>query len=74
MATAAIGPRVYTPPIGDEVFELAEAAKFLRVSETALARSDVPRAKFGTRVLFLRSQLLASVAVRLSHFIELPRQ
>lgn len=63
--------QAYQPPIGDEVFDIEEAAEFIRVSRSMLERSDVPRAKFGTRVLFLRSQLLAAVAVRLSHVIEI---
>lgn len=55
MSMAEIDPR-------DEVFNLEQAAEFLRISPTALRQSDVPRSKFGTRVLFLRSKLLRYVA------------
>jgi predicted DNA-binding transcriptional regulator AlpA len=68
MATAAMP----LPQNDDEVFEFDEAAEFLRVSKSWLEHSDVPRAKLGRRVVFLRSQLLAYVALRLSHRVDVP--
>ena len=63
--------------VGDEILELDEAAQFMRVSPSWLAASDVPRASLGRdgkrgRVLFLRSQLIAYVASRLTHRIDDP--
>lgn len=68
MATAVMP----LPPIDDEVFEYDEAALFMKVSRSWLERSDVPRSKLGGRVLFLRSQLLAYVARRLTHRVDIP--
>jgi predicted DNA-binding transcriptional regulator AlpA len=56
----------------DEVFEFDEAAAFLKVSRSWLEHSDVPRARLGRRVVFLRSQLLAYVAARLTHRVDVP--
>lgn len=58
-----------TVDLHDEVLEVKEAAAFIRMSEEWLERSDVPRAKLGRRVLFLRSELLAYVKARLTHSV-----
>lgn len=58
----------------DQVLDVEGACAFLKVSESWLRRSDVPRAKLGGRVVFLRSQLLAYVARRLSHRVDLPQE
>lgn len=66
--------------LDDEVFDQKAAADFLHVSESWLERSDVPRAPLsqgaGKRgpVRYLKSQLLAYVAARLSHRIDLAAQ
>ena len=71
MASAALASA--TPvDTHDEIMDLGEAAKFMRVSESWLRRSDVPRSKLGARVVFVRSQLVAYVSVRLTHRIEAP--
>jgi hypothetical protein len=54
----------------DEVFGLDEAAKFIRMSPEWLERSDIPRARLGRRIVFLKSQLLAYVTKRHTHRIE----
>ena len=56
--------------MADEVFGLDEAAKFIRVSREWLERSDIPRARLGRRIVFLKSQLLAYVTTHLTHRIE----
>lgn len=57
--------------LNDEVLDMKEAADFLgNVSESWLRRSDVPRARIGTRVVFLKSQLILYAAVRLTHRIQ----
>ncbi len=53
--------------LADEVYDVKEAAAFLRMSEDWLERSDVPRARMGRRILFLKSELLAYVAAHLTH-------
>jgi hypothetical protein len=68
MATAVMP----LPPIDDEVLDFDGAVEFMKVSRSWLERSDVPRSKLGGRVVFLRSQLLAYVARRLSHRVDLP--
>lgn len=58
------------PDLADEVFGLEEAAKFIRMSPEWLERSDIPRARLGRRIVFLKSQLLAYVTKHLTHRIE----
>ena len=55
--------------VRDEIYELDEAATFIRMSPEWLARSDAPRSKLGRRILFRRSQLLAFVAAHETHTI-----
>lgn len=55
--------------LGDEVFDVDEAARFIRMSPDWLERSDVPRARLGRRIVFLKSELLAYVACRLTHSV-----
>lgn len=65
-----VGPVVL---VSDEIFDIDAAAKFFADSSVSwLQRSDVPRAKIGGRVVFLRSQLIAYVVARLTHRIDLP--
>lgn len=54
----------------DEVFDLKEAAGFVKMSPDWLERSDVPRARMGRRILFMRSELLAYVAAHLTHSVK----
>jgi len=56
-----------TVEINDEIYELREAAAFIRMSADWLEKSDVPRARMGRRIVFLRSELLAYVNARLTH-------
>lgn len=56
--------------LDDQVFELKEAAAFIRMSPDWLERSDVPRSRMGRRILFLKSELLAYVAAHLTHSSE----
>jgi hypothetical protein len=51
------------------VLTMTEAAKFLRVSESWLSRSNVPRVRGLGRPKFLRSQLVAYAEARLSYKI-----
>lgn len=44
-----------------------DAAKAIGMSESWLWRSDIPRAKLGSRVVFLVSDLTAYVTARRSH-------
>lgn len=53
----------------DEIYELDEAAGFIRMSAEWLSRSDIPRSKLGRRILFRRSQLLSYVAAHETHTI-----
>jgi hypothetical protein len=57
----------------DEIFNMEDAAAFFgKASASWLQRSDIPRAKIGGRVVFLRSQLIAYVVAHLSHRIDVP--
>jgi hypothetical protein len=79
-------PTSALPPVDirDEVFDLASAAAFLKVSETWLHESDAPRASLAQQgrprgpVRFLRSQLLAWLLSRHLYTIggapEVPRE
>lgn len=49
---------------------MEEAARFLRVSPSWLQQSNVPRARLGRRVVYLRSQLLAYVEARLTSRVQ----
>jgi hypothetical protein len=54
----------------DEIFELAEAAVFLKMSESWLERSDAPRIQFGRSVRFLKSELLEYAKAHLTHSVK----
>lgn len=56
--------------MSDDIMTVDEAARYLRVSVSWLWKSDVPRVRFGRRVLWLRSQLLAYAECHLSHRID----
>jgi len=56
--------------LADEVWTLEEAAAFCRLSPDTLRRSDCPRARVNTRVVYLKSQCLLWIQLRLSHRIE----
>lgn len=47
--------------LNDEVLEIDEAAKFIRMSPGWLRKSDCPRSKLGKCIRFTKSQLLAYV-------------
>lgn len=53
--------------LDDQVYDLKKAAEFICMSPDWLEGSDVPRARLGRRVVFLRSELLAYVTARLTH-------
>lgn len=55
-----------TVDLNDEIYELAEASVVIKMSPKWLEQSDVPRARLGRRVVFLKSELLAYVAARLT--------
>ena len=64
------------PPVNDgrstngtDIMRIEEAADYLKVSKSWLARSDVPRCKVGGNVLFLRDDLMRYVVARRSHII-----
>lgn len=56
--------------INDEVLELEAAADVLKMSPAWLAKSDVPRAKFGRSVRYLKSELLAYATAHLTHSVK----
>lgn len=58
------------PGVPDDVLGVDAAAAFLKVSTSWLYNSDVPRARLGRRIVFLRSQLLAYVESRLTHRLQ----
>lgn len=57
-----------TPP--KDILNVSEAADYLGVSASWLWKSDVPRARLGKRVVWIRSQLLAYAEARLTHRID----
>src|SRR4051812_20507821 len=60
--------------LDDEVFDLETAAAFVHLHPDTLRKSDCPRSYWGSKPLFLKSQLLLYVYVRLTHRIEVPKQ
>ncbi len=55
----------------DEVIlDLEEAAAFMKMSASWLERSDVPRARFGGAVRYLKSELVAYARAHLTHSVK----
>lgn len=50
-----------------DVMDIEGAAAYLKVSRDWLHRSDIPRARLGRRIVFLRSELLTYVTAHLTH-------
>lgn len=54
----------------DEVLDAKEASDVLKMSESWLEKSDVPRVKMGRAVRYLRSELIAYARAHLSHSVK----
>lgn len=50
-----------------DVMTLEEAAEYMRMSPRWLEESDVPRAKLGRRVVFVRVECFEYILRRLTH-------
>jgi predicted DNA-binding transcriptional regulator AlpA len=54
-------------PFPHATLSASEAADYIGMSESWLRRSDVPRVRLGSRVIFMRSDLNAYLAQRRTH-------
>lgn len=56
--------------LNDEVLEIREAARVLKMSPAWLEKSDVPRLRLGRAVRYLKSELLAYATAHLTHSVK----